>query len=201
MDLEQWKTPAAPLSRRKPVPRPTPAAQAAGMAQLMAAHAGSLRDALVRRFGAPPPDPDDAIQSAILKFLELDGRETIGNVAAFLFALARNLMIDELRRLHVRARHRHSVLQSAEGLGLDVDRATPETHLLARERAQLLETALQSLSPAARQILVLSRIEGLPYSEISARTGHSPAFISRSIQRSLKQLSACLLDRERGGQG
>ncbi|MBY9067457.1 hypothetical protein K1X12_11135 [Hyphomonas sp. WL0036] len=54
--------------------------------------------------------------------------------------------------------------------------------------------------PAARQILVLSRIEGLSYTDISARTGHSPAFISRSIQRSLKQLSARLHGRERGDQ-
>ncbi|MBY9067458.1 sigma-70 family RNA polymerase sigma factor [Hyphomonas sp. WL0036] len=147
MDLEQWNTQGAPLVRRKPAPRPQPTSQAASLAQLMREHAGGIRDALVRRFGAPPPDPDDAIQSAILKFLELDSRETVGNVAAFLFALARNLMIDEIRRLQVRARHKHSVLQAAEGLGLDIDRATPETYMLERERARLLETAIQSLPP------------------------------------------------------
>ncbi|WP_321489245.1 sigma-70 family RNA polymerase sigma factor [uncultured Hyphomonas sp.] len=154
-------------------------------------HGQALKTALEKRFGAPPPDPDDAIQSAILKFLEIDRAETVRDVRAFLYALARNLMLDELRKMKVRARYRSQEVVDSEAFTAH-EQVSPESAVLHRERYRMLEKAIGRLDAEARQLLVLSRIENLSYAEIAARTGWSPAHISRSIQTSLGELSEYL---------
>lgn len=155
--------------------------------KLFSHHKASLKIALCRRFGDPPPDPDDAIQSAILKFMELKQRDKVQNVGAFLYAMARNSMLDELRRMKVRALHKGQVQREADDTET-IDARTPETVLLDQERFIALNAAIQSLPEGARKLLVLSRIENLSYSQISSQTGLSRAYISRSIQKSMKVL-------------
>lgn len=154
-------------------------------------HGKALKAALERRFGAPPPDPDDAIQTAILKYLEIDRAETVRDVRAFLYALARNLMLDELRKMRVRASYRAQEVVDSDAF-VAHEQVSPESAILNRERFRMLDKAIAGLDPEARQLLVLSRIENLSYAEISERTGRSPAYISRSTQKSLKALSEYL---------
>ncbi|WP_340692011.1 sigma-70 family RNA polymerase sigma factor [Hyphomonas sp.] len=149
-------------------------------------HGLVIAKALVHRFGAPPPDPEDAVQSAMLKFLELEGAETVRNVRAFLFAMARNIMLDEIRRMKVREKFRTSALRIATVP--EFEESTPEVILINRQRYALLNEAIAALPEEARQLIVLSRIENISYADISKRTGLSAAYISRSIQRSLGQL-------------
>lgn len=163
----------------------------AGLRTLLQEHGKALKVALEKRFGAPPPDPDDAIQSAILKFLEIERPGSVRNVRAFLYALSRNLMLDELRKMKVRASYREQEVVDSEAVEAH-EQATPESVILHQERYRLLNQAIASLDTEARQLLVFSRIETLSYAEISERTGRSPAYISRSIQRSLKILSEYL---------
>jgi len=158
---------------------------------LLKEHGEALKVALMKRFRAPPPDPDDAIQSAILKFLEIERSGSVRNVRAFLYALSRNLMLDELRKMKVRASYRDQEILDSEGVDA-LEPSTPESVILHRERYILLNRAIASLDADARQLVVLSRIENLSYAEISKRTGRSPAYISRSIQKSLKILSEFL---------
>lgn len=155
-------------------------------------HGRALKQALGKRFGSPPPDPDDAIQNAILKFIEIDRADTVRDVRAFLFALARNLMLDELRKMKVRASYREQEIVDIDAFAAH-EHVSPETAILNRERYRMLDRAIASLDEEARQILMLSRIENLSYSDISQRTGRSPAHISRSIQKSLKDLSEFLI--------
>lgn len=158
---------------------------------LLNEHGKALKAALEKRFGAPPPDPDDAIQSAILKFLEIDRGDTVRDVRAFLYALSRNLMLDELRKMKVRASYRAQEVVDSEAFDAH-EQVSPESAILNRERYRLLNQAIEKLDGEARQLLVLSRIENLSYAQISDRTGCSPAYISRSIQKSLKTLSEYL---------
>lgn len=154
--------------------------------ELQQEHGLAIRKALVRRFGAPPPDAEDAVQSAVLKFLELEGTEGVRNVRAFLFAMARNIMLDEIRRMKVREKFRASERMLASST--EVEECTPEFILMNRQRYTLLNEAIAMLPEEARHLIVLSRIENITYADISKRTGLSAAYISRSIQRSLRQL-------------
>ena len=159
-------------------------------------HAPAIRDALSRRFGEGPPDPEDAIQTAFARFMELDGREQVDRPRAFLFAMARNLMLDEIRRARVRQRH----VEDSEGSSdhLAVEEITPENVLLSQERFRMLNAAVSRLSDRRKQLIVMSRIEGMTYAEIAEATGMSPASISREIARALVFLQETLESIERG---
>ena len=158
--------------------------------RLYALHAPALRDALTRRFGEGPPDPEDAIQAAFAKFIELDAQARVDSPRAFLFAMARNLMLDELRRTRVRRRHAES--EAAGSDDLSVEENTPENVLMSQERFRRLNRAVARLPERGRRLIVMSRIEGMSYAEIAKVTGVSPASISREIARALVFLQETL---------
>ena len=108
-----------------------------------------------------------------------------------MYVPSRNLMLDELRKMKVRASYRAQEVVDSEAFEAH-EQVSPESAILDRERYRLLNKAIEKLDGEARQLLVLSRIENLSYVEISDRTGCSPAYISRSIQKSLKILSEYL---------
>lgn len=158
-------------------------------------HGPALRQALTRRFGNGPPDPDDILQETFLKYLRLEKRDAVDRPAAFLFAMARNMMIDEIRRQGLRQKHRDAL--KIDPSYLNVEEKTPENVLESGQRFASLDAALATLPKRQKEFIVMSRIEGLSYREIAARTGASEATISRDIA---KALGALRLELSRKGQ-
>lgn len=152
-------------------------------------HADLLK-ALRRRFGVDHDGLEDAIQTAFLRFGELKDRKAVANPRAFLLVMARNLVLNQIRRAAVAQRNRDQEIQ-APSLPV-MEEKTPETVLLEREKFARLNQAILDLPEEERSLLVMSRVEGMTYMEISGRTGRSPADISRRIARALSALQARL---------
>ena len=155
-------------------------------------YGASLVAALRKRFGDGPPDPEDAAHAAIIKYIELGAESEVAAPRAFLFAMARNLMVDELRRMDVR--RRHAELEECNPLLPKVEEITPENVLLNRERRVRLNQAVRALPERQRRLIIMSRIDGLSYKQIAERTGLSQAGISREITRALATLQAMLTE-------
>lgn len=162
----------------------------AALKRLYALHSAALDQALRWRFGDGPPDPEDAIHIAFEKYLELGAEQRVDRPRAFLFAMARNWMIDELRKMDVR--RRHAVRENTDPLTPRVEERTAENVLLSRERFSRLNAAIRALPERQRKLIVMSRIEEKSYREIAAETGMSQAGISREIARTLARLQALL---------
>ena len=64
------------------------------------------------------------------------------------------------------------------------------------ERFERLEEALQSLTPEYREVLLLSRVEGLKTKEIAARMNRSPNAVKHLIARALRALRSGFGDTE-----
>ncbi len=150
----------------------------------------------MRRFGEGPPDPEDAIQTAFARFIELDAEHKVERPRAFLFAMSRNLMLDEMRRAGVRRRHAQRAADAPDTV--QVEETTPENVLLSREKFRDLNRAVAQLPERRRRLIVMSRIEGMTYAEIAKTTGMSPASISREIARALIFLQETLESGEEG---
>lgn len=166
----------------------------AALKRLYTLHRTALRQALRRRFGDGPPDPDDAIHIAFEKYIELGAESRVDRPRAFLFAMARNWMIDELRRTDVRKRH--AARETTDPLTQRVEERTAENVLLSRERFSRLNAAIRDLPERQRKLIVMSRIEEQSYRQIAAETGMSQAGISREIARAMAHLQAVLQDDE-----
>jgi len=143
------------------------------------------RDTIVRyvrrAFGSGPPDPADVAQAAFEKFLAIDGRDDIANPRAFLIASARNLVLDQRRRLKVRSDYASDARATAD----ETDDFSPERVLVAKEQWRILEDAIQKMDARRRDILVMSRIHGLSSAEIARRMNCSATLVKMLLAQAL----------------
>lgn len=158
---------------------------------LLARYGVEIRTALVRRYGPQQDGVDDALQQAFLRFSTLENREGLADPRAFLFVMARNALKDAIRRADSQKRRWKAMADTAP----PPHELSPEEVLLRREEQEALDRGIQALDPDARDLLRMSRIEGLTYAEISRLTGRSPADISRTIARTLIELRCAVRTR------
>lgn len=134
------------------------------------------------RYGAGPPDPEDAVQAAFLKLSQLDDLHRVRNPRAFLYRVARNALIDGRRRHQTRQSH-----LSAEWEERDEDGAVcdPARVLQSEQEAVVLESAIMNLDTRERDFLLLFRLHGLSYTDIARRSGMSRNGVKKVIARAL----------------
>lgn len=73
---------------------------------------------------------------------------------------------------------------------------TQSADLRRRERFGRLETALDTLSPDHRRVIVLARLKRLPMKEVACRMGRSPEAATQLLWRAMKNLKASFGDTE-----
>lgn len=137
----------------------------------------------------------DIAQETYLRLVALGEPKTlIEQPRAFIFRVASNLAIDQQRR-----ESRHSQRRAPEELASsETDRRLcAETIHLARERLNSLDAALAELPTNYSQALMLSRLDGLTYTEIGQQLGVSPSMVAKYIAQALKHCrhSLNILDR------
>ena len=116
-----------------------------------------------------PADAEDLTQETYARALGGSGRFQWGtNLKAWLFTIMRNLHRN-------RTRDRARAIVVVDGGAVDrFDGAapaseTPEAQLLRNAESRELRAAIESLTPALRQVVWLRDVEGLSYAELAAR--------------------------------
>ncbi|WP_158965374.1 RNA polymerase sigma factor [Paraglaciecola sp. L3A3] len=131
------------------------------------------------RFGPGPPDPEDIAQQAFCKYSELCDQHRIENPKAFIYTVARNLFIDQFRRID---KQQQVIDQIFEELDIDpIFEDSAEQSALQIERNTLIEQAISTFSDKQKQLMTMSIIEGKSYRQIAKETGLPIANISRTI--------------------
>ncbi|WEK45159.1 MAG: RNA polymerase sigma factor [Candidatus Andeanibacterium colombiense] len=120
---------------------------------------------LTRRVGDPALAAD-LTQEAYLRAAGLPDNATLLNPRAWLFATARNLVIDHARR----AKLRHAAGEDALA-GIADECPAADAVLLAREELAVLAAAVEALPPRTREVFRLHKYEGRSYSEIAEQLG------------------------------
>ena len=103
----------------------------------------------------------------------------------FLFATARNLLIDRVRQEHVIPIEAAADLEALE---IAADTPGPERVLSARDDLRRLQAALDRLPMRAREAVILGRIEGLSRREIAARMGIGEGTVAQYLARGIREL-------------
>lgn len=145
---------------------------------------------IYKSFGPGPPEPEEVVQTAYAKYVELAEPEKISNPRAFLYIAARNIVLDHKRRLKVFDSYAAEQIAFEKELGLE--EITPERVVLAKERFDVLVEVIKKLPKKQQVVLTMSRLEGKPYREIAKETGWSPADISRQMQAGMTALVRAL---------
>ena len=147
---------------------------------------------IISKFGVDPSDAEDIVQSAFAKFAELDDVMSIENPRAFLFKACSNIAIDIKRHNKVRHGYSSEVFELEEEA---TDSVGPERENESRQRLGIIAKAMWAMPSKRRQLLMMSRFDGLSYAEIARQVGLSETVVRKHIAKALedcrKALKAC----------
>jgi RNA polymerase sigma-70 factor (ECF subfamily) len=134
-------------------------------------------------------DVDDVVQEALARVVNARATVRLGGVKAFLFATARNLVVDQIRRRRVA-----SIESIAEIESLSVFDETPTAaeSTARHQEIELLTLAIQSLPDRCRQVLTLRKIYGLSQRDIATRLGISEHTVEAQVGVGMRRCAAFL---------
>lgn len=128
-------------------------------------------------------DARDVVQEVFIKLWEKRSRLTEGNLAGYLFTLARNRVLNVVSHNQVVQDYRLFVQRYGKGFEEGV-----EDLVLSRELSNLIEAEISALPPRMREVFNLSRKGFLSNKEIADRLGLSEHTVADHIKKSLRVL-------------
>lgn len=134
-------------------------------------------------------DAADLRQEVYVRVCEAARQQAPDPVRPFVFTIARNLLIDRMRREQVVP---IDAVSDLEALNVAIDAPGPERAVAARDELRRLQIALDRLSPRCREVVVLARIEGLTGRTIAARLGISESAVSQQLDNGMRALADVL---------
>ncbi len=139
--------------------------------------------AFFRKRAASPDDAEDLLQETLLRvYQRSDEIRDADRLPAWVFRIARNLLVDEHRRRRVPTRP--DVDGAEPGRDSDVDAETTV--------AGWLESFIDRLEPKYREVIRQSELQGVPHREIADDLGLSVSAIKSRVQRGRDQIRAKL---------
>jgi RNA polymerase sigma factor (sigma-70 family) len=144
---------------------------------------------------------EDLVQEVFFRMLKY--RHTFradSQFSAWMYQVARNAHVD-----HFRKHKQETVLsedeEDASTSDLTSPELTPEERLRKRQEACLVQQALARLPVDKREVLVLSRYQGLRYEEIANILGCEVGTVKGRVFRAIRDLSEIFFQLSRGGSG
>jgi RNA polymerase sigma-70 factor (ECF subfamily) len=136
---------------------------------------------------------EDLFQATFLHLHLARKNYVVGTFKAFLFTIAANLLKDERSR----AEHRRRTNMDEEAIeaitaGSRSTDSDPEALIQAHQTSKVLESAIEQLPEGMREVLLLSRYQGLANREIASALGISEGAVKVRLFRALAQLRAVL---------
>ncbi len=135
-----------------------------------------LRAWLQSRF--PRSEPDDILQEAYLRVLQAHQKGPMQSPKAFLFAVARNLALDQVRRRQAAG---ESDLARVDELNLLDETADVSETVARNQELELLTQAIQSLPDRCRRIFTLRKVYGLSQGDIAQKLAVSEHTVSAQL--------------------
>ncbi len=111
-------------------------------------------------------DIEDLLQDVYVRVYEVALKERPERAKAFVFATARNLLINRVRREQVVP---IEAVSDLDALSVAIDEPGPDRTAIARDELRLLQAALDKLQPRLREAILLGQVEGLSRREIAQR--------------------------------
>ncbi|MHA6723921.1 RNA polymerase sigma factor [Sphingomonas sp. RS2018] len=144
----------------------------------------------LRRRVAHAGDVEDIVQDCYCRLARLDDVSHITQPRAYFFAVARNLLQQQVKAARVVR------IEAITDLDTDwqSDEPSPEDIVVARSELGRVQAALSTLTERARAIFVMRRIEGLSQKDIARAMGVSEAVVENDASRSLRTVMRLLTD-------
>ena len=140
-----------------------------------------------------PADVQDVRHDIYVRILEAAERQLPANPKAFLFSVARHILIDRARRNRIVA---IDLLEDLDALNVLIEEQTPERRETGRQQLQKLSTLIQRLPDRCRDVVWMRRVEDLPQKVIARRLGIAEATVEKHLVRGIRMLADALYGTE-----
>jgi RNA polymerase sigma factor (sigma-70 family) len=149
--------------------------------------------ALMRFLGHVWPDPaevNDLCQETYIRVYEAAGVERPQSPRGFLFATARHLISDRVRRDRVVS---IELKGDVELLNVLIDEVPPEQQINAQQELWQLAQAFSALSAECREVIWFTKVDLLSQKEVASRLKISVKAVERRLARAISRLREAYL--------
>lgn len=136
-----------------------------------------------------PSEVQDIRHDIYIRVIEAAERKLPHSPRAFLFDIARKLLVDRVRRERIVS---FDLLADVDSLNVLIDELSPERQAAGREQMHRLATLFRRLPLRCRQVVWMRRIEDLPQKEIARRLGIAEATVEKHLMRGIGLLADAL---------
>lgn len=127
-------------------------------------------------------DPDDVIQESYTILAELETVDAIRHPRAYLFQVARSVIMRHVRRARIVPIY---TVDDLERLEQPENAASPEQYAIDRDELRQLAHAIAAMPLKTRQAFILRRVRDMPQREIAARMRISENTVETHISRGI----------------
>jgi len=164
----------------------------AEFARLMEENSGKIYRLALKMMGNPQ-DAEDILQETFIKaYRKIDSFAGRSNISTWLYRIATNEALMQLRRKQLNAFSLDQPVESDEGEIGPVQIVDwcclPEQELLTTETRQLIDEATSHLSPALRVVFLLRDVEGLSTQETAEALDLSEEAVKTRLSRARMRL-------------
>ena len=158
-------------------------------------HEGAIISYL-HRFMPNRDDTEDLAQEVFIKAYQSLSRfdPALGQFRSWLFRIAANTSLDELKRRKRVVARRKKVAAQLDGEAAD-SAWNPETEL---DQVTIIQSALQSIPAAERQVVLLSYYHDLSWREIASTLGIPLGTVKSRMHSALSRLRRLIISMEDG---
>ena len=153
---------------------------------------------LRKMYGDGPPDPEDVANEAFERGIARGDVGSIDNLKAFLWRIAKNVVLKARRDNASRSRRDFEV----ENIFFPEKsyESTPERIIEAREQLRAINLLLRTMPERRRHAFVLHRIQGLSITDTARTLGMSRPGAAKHIARAAAQINELFASDEGSGQ-
>lgn len=158
------------------------------LAELVHEHGTALEKYLARKLDSPE-DAAEVAQEAFIRLHRMEAPQELDNARAFLFQVATNLAIDQLRRRKLHFRFIRSEKGQAAGdepVDVNAIAASPDQIIGARQKLRAIYAAVDEMPLKVKQAFLLHRRSGMSYNDIAEEMQVSVSSVEKYILQALR---------------
>lgn len=152
----------------------------------------------LRRSLSLDAEVQDIVQESYCRIFATPNLERIANARAYFYQVARNVAVDQLRRVRV---VRIDTVADVDSLSTWDEQPSAERVASARQELRQVQAFIEQLPERCRAVLIMRKIEQLPQKEIARRLGISENVVENEAARAIRLLLDMFAKPAKAGDG